>query len=283
MEGANHVKLGVLAIAAIAAAVVIALGLGLREISEPTVPYHTYFDESIQGLDLGAAVKYRGVTIGSVQGIDIAPDRRRIDVTLAIRAEDARALGPALRLPGVRTQLATQGITGVKFIDIDLVDPQANPPPELPFRPAANYIPARPSLLKGLTDSLYAVSQRLPAITDDTARVLSRMDRLLDEVGRERLPERVGKAVDGFDAAVADLRHVTRQLRDARLDTLVASARRATESLGDLGRDTSDQVGELGDTIHDLGEAARSIRELVQMIEREPDILIKGRARSKGR
>jgi ABC-type transporter Mla subunit MlaD len=282
-EGANHIKLGVLAITVIAAAIVTALVLGLRAVSEPTVPYHTYFDESVQGLDLGAPVKYRGVTIGSVQRIGIAPDRRRIDVTLAIRARDARALGPALRLPGLRAQLATQGLTGVKFVDMDLFDPQANPPPELAFRPAPNYIPARPSLLKGLTDILYAVGERLPAMTDDTARVLSRMDRLLDQVGRERLPERVGNAVDGFDAAIADLRHVTRQLRDARLDALVASARRATESLGDLGRDTSDQVGELGDTVHDLGEAARSIRDLVQMIEREPDVLFKGRARSKER
>ncbi|HEX7835986.1 MAG TPA: MlaD family protein [Kofleriaceae bacterium] len=282
-EESNHVKLGVLAIAAIAAVTVIALVLGLRAVSEPTVSYHTYFDESVQGLDLGAPVKYRGVTIGSVQRIGVAPDRRRVDVTLAIRARDARELGPALGLPGLRAQLATQGITGVKFVDMDVFDPETNPPPELPFRPAPNYIPARPSLLKGLTDILDAVGQRLPQVTDDTARVLSRMDRLLDEVGRERLPQRVGKAVDGFDAAIADLRHVTGQLRDARLDTLVASARHATESLGDLGRDTSDQVGELGDTIHDLGEAARSIRDLVQMIEREPDILIKGRARSKGR
>ena len=268
-EGANHVKLGVLAIAAITAAIVTALALGLHAISEPTVGYHTYFDESVQGLDLGAPVKYRGVTVGSVQRIGIAPDRRRVDVTLAIRAEDARALGPALRLPELRAQLAIQGITGVKFVDMDLFDPRANPPPDLPFRPAPNYIPARPSLLKGLTE--------------DTASVLARMDRLLDEVGRERLPERIAKAVGGFDAAVADLRYVTRQLRGARLDALAASARRATESLGDLGRDTSDQTTELGETIHDLGEAARSIRNFVEMVEREPDILVKGRARSKAR
>lgn len=277
VEAAKHVKLGVLALLAVAAVVVTALALGLGAISEPTVPYHTYFDESVQGLDLGAPVKYRGVTVGTVERIAIAPDRQRVDVTLAIREPDAAMLGPALRFPGLRAQLAIQGITGVKFVDIDLFDPAIDRPPELPFRPAPHHIPARPSLMKGLADSLYAINQRLPEVTGETARVLARIERLLDEVVRARLPDRIAKAVGRFDAAAGEVGHVARQLRDARLDALIASARRASESLGDLGRDASDQTSELGETIRDLGEAARSVRDLVQMIEREPDILVKGR------
>jgi hypothetical protein len=40
--------------------------------------YVTYFDESIQGLVIDSPVKYRGVFIGRVDGISVAPDSKLI-------------------------------------------------------------------------------------------------------------------------------------------------------------------------------------------------------------
>lgn len=64
---------------------------------------------------------------------------------------------------------------------------------------------------------------------------------------------------------------------------LIASARRATDSIGDLGRSTLSASDELGRTLRELGDAARAVRELAEDLQRQPDILVKGRARSNRR
>ena len=54
--------------------------LGARSLQKEVGRYVSYFDESVQGLDVGSPVKFRGVTIGTVGGIDVAPDHRHVEV-----------------------------------------------------------------------------------------------------------------------------------------------------------------------------------------------------------
>src|SRR5689334_9285868 len=115
---ATQLKLGAFVLVAIAAAIAVALGLGLRG-RVSTLRYHTYFDENVQGLELGSPVTFRGVRIGAVGAIAIAPDRVHVDVALDIRERDAVQLDLDTRGPAMRARLETQGITGVKYVDVD--------------------------------------------------------------------------------------------------------------------------------------------------------------------
>ena len=304
---ATNFKLGLFTLLAIAAALVVVLALGWRGTKSDRIRYHTYLDETVQGLEIGAPVKYRGVAIGSVSGIEIAPDMKHVDVTLAIAAEEARRLSLGQMSTDVRAQLGTQGLTGVKFVDLDLFDAKANPPPELSFRPSEHYIPARPSLVKGLEDNLESVGQRLPELVDAMLAAVQRVDGLIAELSRQDLPRRLATTVDHVDGAVSELhrllQHVDRaNIPDklaaaidhldasiakvsATLDAiggdggLVASTRRVTDSLGDLGRSTSGSAEELERTLHNLDEAAIAIRELAETLQNDPDMLVKGRRR----
>jgi len=49
----------------------------------------------------------------------------------------------------------------------------------------------------------------------------------------------------------------------------------------ELGKSSIDSSLELQHTLRELGEAARSLHDLVEEIERDPDMLVKGRARSR--
>lgn len=64
------------------AAVSMILWLGASKYLRKGVKYVTYFDESVQGLQVDSAVKYRGVEIGSVEKIRVAPDDRLIEVVI---------------------------------------------------------------------------------------------------------------------------------------------------------------------------------------------------------
>ncbi len=175
-----HFKIGLFAIAFVAAVVATSIGLGWRRTHEATVRYETYFDETIQGLDLGAPVKYRGVTIGKVAEIGVAPDRRHIRVRLGIARSATRRLDLDRIQGAVRAQLATQGVTGVRFIDIDLPD-APSPPPRLSFTPGEPYIPSRPSLLGGLQLDVQATARDLPPL-------IERMNATLHKLGGYRSP-----------------------------------------------------------------------------------------------
>ncbi|MGE5180754.1 MAG: hypothetical protein ACM31C_01765, partial [Acidobacteriota bacterium] len=232
-----------------------------------------------------------------------------VDVVLSLRRRDAELLGLAANHPELRAQLATQGVTGVKFIDLDFFDPAANPPPLLPFPPDEPYIPSRPSLLKGLSADLEAVGQRLPSLVDRADQTLDKLGKAIDDVRDEQVARRIAEAATEGTHALAGVRRLAGHLDRAKLEDrtsvaldriaraadhldqvigkldgergLVASAHRATDALGDVGRATLGSSEELERTVRELGDAARAVRELVEMLDRDPDMLVKGRARSR--
>ncbi|MBS1123195.1 MAG: Paraquat-inducible protein [Deltaproteobacteria bacterium] len=298
-------KLGLFTIAGVAAAIGVASLLGMR--SHPSERYHTYFDETVQGLDVGAAVEYRGVRIGRVAKIEFAPDRQHIDVSLAIDRRDARRLDLAATAQHLRTQLIFQGITGVKLIDIDFVGPSTGPPPQLRFKPAPRYIPSRPSMMRGLESNLESLQRHLPQLVENAAAAMEKLEHVAQDLEQARLPERALRMVDQAGDGISELRGLVRRIErtqlpdklasaigkadaaathlDQILDSvggahgLVASAKRATDSVGDLSRNTLGSTSELERTLRDLGDAARSMREFFDAVRRDPDMLVKGRAK----
>ncbi len=316
----NHFKLGLFVILAIAATITTAIALGAQRMKKETVKYHTYFNESVQGLDVGAPVKFRGVTIGFVSAIEIAPDHRHVDVVEELDSEDIRRMGLADRdggkkrarffvPPDLRAQLGSQGITGVKFVSIDFFDPKTNPPPELPFDVPENYIPAAPSMMKNLEDTVTKAMDKLPELVDAVVAITGRVDRMVaqlekddvtgkaaqtlghaDEVltdlgktmkklDRAQLPDRAAATLDDVSKAVAKLNNVLDRVDGD--DGLVASIRRASDAVGMLGRGAGTTTRELDDTLREVREAAESIRVLSEALERDPDMFLKGRAKAK--
>ncbi|HEX5063557.1 MAG TPA: MlaD family protein [Kofleriaceae bacterium] len=265
----RHVKLGLLALLAAAAVVSAMLALGLRK--KPTDVYHTYFNESVQGLDEGAIVKFRGVRIGKVKSISVAPDRRLIDVGMAIdrsRAAELRLDKSALTL---RARLVIFGITGVKLIDLDFADEHTPPAPELTFKPPARYIPSEMSLLGSLEDDVVTFAHRLPMIADHAIAALDAVHHVTYDA-RSLLEE--------TRDTVTAIGYVARGAARADLPKSIAKTLGTINgTLDELGQRTTDATGELESTIRDIGDAARQLRDFLDTLEREPDILIKGRYR----
>ncbi len=311
----NHFKLGLFVLASLGATLGAAVVLGARSVKRDTVEYHTFFNESVQGLDVGTSVKYRGVPIGVVSAIDIAPDRRHVDVSAQLDVDDIERLGLAegsgknrkfLVPEDMRSQLGSQGITGVKFVALDFFDTSTNPAPDLPFPTPPNTIPAAASLMKTLEDSIVQAVDQLPEVAASVRASLEKIEMLLEDVRQKDVPERVAKTLDEAAGALGDVRVVLRRFDESRVpqkaakaienldsavtklnkvmdridgdDGLVASAHRATDEFGEVGRSAHGTAAELENTLRDVGEAAQSIRALARSLEKDPAMLIKGRA-----
>jgi ABC-type transporter Mla subunit MlaD len=289
---------------------------GARNIPKESVTYASYFDESVTGLEVGSPVKFRGVTIGNVSAIELAQDRRHVKVSFELTVAVLRQLGIATvhgektqmtSAPNVRTQLSQTGVTGVKYVQIDFFDEGA-PKEELPFTVHGNYIPATPSSLKNIETSVVHAADRLPELTNQLLILLERVNRIAGEVEEQQLPTRAAailthadKTLSMVDEKIAALDtrgmsgeahatlsnlNLTAQRANVMLDHLggdqglLVSAQRVTDSVGDAARNANGFGIEFEHTLRDVSEAADAIKDLAGALERQPDMLLKGRARA---
>jgi phospholipid/cholesterol/gamma-HCH transport system substrate-binding protein len=141
--------------------------------------YQTYMKESVAGLNLNAPVRYRGVEVGRVQKIALAPGNvEQVQVTLAIER------GTPVKVDTLAV-LSTQGVTGIAFVDLT---GGSRDSPELVAAPGADYpvIKTGPSLMVRLDDSLI-----------DAAHTLKNAARMSDDL--PQLAQRIQRSADVFD------------------------------------------------------------------------------------
>jgi len=310
----NHWKLGLFVVSALLVGAAGIVYFGSRNLPKDVVTYVSYFDEAVTGLENGAPVKYRGVTLGNVSNVEVAPDRRHVQVSYDISSGAAQRLAlqgaggeKSLVAAGLRAQLGSQGVTGVKYISLDLFD-GADPPEALPFDPPPRYIPTTASTLKNLESAVTDAADRLPEVTEQLVVMLGRINGMLEQVEKERIPQRTSATLGNVDQVLAVLQTKLEGFKSAELsheaeatlhqvqDTIgrvnkllervdgkegvLANVERASIGMGDVARNASQVGTEAERTLREVGEAATAVRELADALERQPDMLLKGRARS---
>jgi len=172
---------GLFVLIGLAFAVVMIAWLGMGHYFEEGDLYVTYFDESVQGLDRDSAVKYRGVPVGRVDSIGVAPDSTLIEVVMKIES------GLELQdyTEDVTAQLKSIGITGIMFIGLDRkrhFDPDRSP--KITFTPEHPIIVSVPSDIKKYMEGLEDVLDQLSSmdVKGISSRVKSTLDRLNQSV-----------------------------------------------------------------------------------------------------
>jgi paraquat-inducible protein B len=297
----NHWKLGLFVLAGIGAGIGTLFWLGAQRFQRESFPAIAFFDESVQGLDVGSPVKFRGVTVGTVANITIAPDHRHVQVKSDIYVDSVRSLGISDGAPdpksgqpfmpqNLRVQLVAAGITGVRFVGVDFFDPERYPPPPLPFPPPWNYIPSAPSTLRSLEQAALEFANRLPALGEQTTATLTEGRATLAE-GRQTLTSlrQLSDELRGADGSVNRL--VTRletttqtfetAVRESDPAATTAALRAASSSVSGaadgLGGDLADVREELRVSLVALRDTLDSIRAFVDTLDRDPSILVRGR------
>ena len=315
--GTNRWKLGLFVIVGFTVALMALLALGARSWGKKTAEFVSYFDESVQGLEVGTAVMFRGVTVGKVSAIDIARDLRHVQVTGELSIEkvakldlgvEGKGLKPTKLNPDLRVQMAQTGITGVKFILIDFFDSKTNPPEPLPFEAPPNYIPTAASTMKTLEDTVVRTANRFPEIADDAAKAIAQVRMVAEQIQQGHLPDRATETLAQANSSLAELSTQMKAMNVAKLSSevelnlkefngvlvrtnalltrldgeqgLFHNAERSADAIGDVARGARSLGPEMELTLREVRGAARSIKRLADELERDPDMLVKGRAAS---
>jgi paraquat-inducible protein B len=193
-----YLRVGVLVVAGIALAFAFIIFLAGESRQGPQTILETYTQESVQGLDVGAPVRYRGVRIGRVttiglvaaeyeraQGTAFSDGFQRVMVRFSIDQNligETPSLEEAIRL-GLRARIASQGITGVNYVELDFARNQVGQvPPPPPWTPRFPVIPSIPSTVAQATAAAEQLIARLSVIplermATDFASILGTLNR----------------------------------------------------------------------------------------------------------
>ncbi len=214
-----------------------------------------YFDESVKGLNVGSSVVFKGVEIGKVSKIELLADAENMDFSIPVYArlssnqdlanldlslwEKKRGLSSFIK-KGLRARLITQSyLTGQLMIELEM-------------------LPDTPIVLKNKNAAMLEIPTVLSPIGE-----LSK--------GFQTLPLR--KTLETFNNILSQM--------DKELPRILPQFAEIGEKLNHFieqnGPLTSDTLNTMNETLYDISDAAKALRNFADYIERHPEAILKGK------
>lgn len=257
--------------------------VGASRYFEPGNRYAAYFDESVQGLQKDSTVKYRGVDVGRVERIRVAPDNHLVEVVMKIDlTADIRK--------GMAAELKSAGITGIMFVELARVVPgEKVTTPKITFATEHPVIPSRISTMQrvfaqveevmekmksvdfeGVSDQFKASGMaaerffdgpRTRALMENLERTTRRIDETVARVDNVLSGGRLEKVADAMEADLDAVGRLTAKLskdiEDARIPDRSAEAKQVLVEARELLADARRELKEM--RLSETGQAAARI------------------------
>ena len=259
----------------------------------------TYMRSSVQGLDVGSPVFMLGLQVGNVSAIKLMLDRAVGDAKVRVEMEvqpervlpehdvSLPVLTPEVQAmvdKGLRAEVATFSyITGASMISLTYV-PKARPIPVV-AEGNALVIPNEAGGFSGIMDGLSTVSDKLSALPIE--QIGDNLNNLLAHADATVAGPEIKQSLIELNSTLASINQLTNhanhdltpvlQRLPAIADNLQQALRNANTALASYGGN-SDFHNNLQQTLGQLNETARSIRALVEYLNRHPSSLIFGRS-----
>jgi ABC-type transporter Mla subunit MlaD len=281
-----QVSVGIMVLVGVGLLLGFVLFLTQNRLSGSDVVMETYIRESVQGLEVGSAVRYRGVSVGRVTQIGLASAEYRrpegepfaasfqlVVIRFAVnlsRVGDIPSLDDAVKL-GLRARLSSQGITGVSYIELDFVDSASGETRRSLWEPRYPWIPAVPSTVAQVQSAAENIMRQLQDV--DFGTLFGTIGSLATELRDQVKAAEVARAVNEATELLADFRRIAREadipgvLGEIRTTTLSlretvqsAEVRSALASLAAAAQDLRRTAARLPGTVTQLEAGVRSAR-----------------------
>jgi paraquat-inducible protein B len=271
------------------------------------VRYSLYFEDSLRGLTIGAPVEFKGIKVGSVVDVRLEYDEGkssfRIPVVVELEPERIATRGERMkRAPreafqtlvknGLRARLQSGNLlTGQLFIDLVMQ-------PKSPVRlaNAGHADPELPTIRGGGFDQMIATASGIMEQLDrvDYAALGADLQGTLKGTNALANGPQMQTALSDLAASLASVRVILRAV-DARAEPIAMNLEQALAAARDA-LEKSKQTMALVDGViapeaplhhqslrltQELAATARSLRHLVDMLERNPQALLLGKTPTK--
>jgi ABC-type transporter Mla subunit MlaD len=280
----NKYKVGVLVIFSILALFISLLSLGITKYFRKTYPFMTIVRSSVQGLQKGAKVRYKGVTVGSVKDIQLNTIGTNNDIFIIMEFDPTVFLKSSRLIngdkmlsndtfisvlnksisKGLRCQLNYEGITGQQYVEISYFDPKLYPvkdeedlklfPNHPPFLPSVESASVSNILIETQTAVQKIAKIDFEKISKEMEQLLSSMTELIDN--------------KDIHDSIRDIKEISNNLKQLTL--------RLNNALDE------DRINEITQKINNAADNFNRVlvssNALIDYIERNPQSLLKGKA-----
>lgn len=256
-----------------------------------------YFDSSVRGLSVGAPVEFKGIKVGSV-----------LDIRLEYRADDTNFMIPVLveiepeRIishdtdaqdspyqiietlveKGLRAQLRTGSLlTGKLYVELDM-----HPDTEVVMVGGETIVPELPTIAAANFDAITASVERFVAKLDtvNIEEISSELLAALKGANRVVNNPEIPVIITDLKASLSSFRSIVRKVDESNLKEAINAGHLALDKLEETLTLTN-RILKPGSPLQynvikltgELEETARSIRALVETLERNPQSLIFGK------
>ena len=258
--------------------VIIVLGAG--RYFQTTYTMETYFDESVNGLEIGSPVKLRGVRIGRVADIDFVAnvyqeaeekERRYVYVVCDIDPdmfgnldkEDFKEYVSREVDQGLRVRPTTLGLTGQLFLNLIYDKSGSGKPLPIDWNPDDAYIPSVPSTLSRIEAAVTTISNTLSGLNkDDISSIIKDVKSIVNTIdnfmktdgGKEAASHLLGV----LDETKKLLTRTNELMATPALDNFLADAASAVRGIDTIVNESSDDVIA---AVHEARQAITSFKK----------------------
>ncbi|MCI0455063.1 MAG: MlaD family protein [Candidatus Dadabacteria bacterium] len=299
---ARYYKIGVFVIVGSILAVIAVIVFGAGKFFRETILIETYFDQSVQGLDVGAPLKFQGVQVGNVKEIAFAFNEYRTTHTYVVvrceifqkRVGARKSLG---RIPteedrisrikglieeGLRLQLDSGGITGVAFLNMVYLDPERFPPLKIDWEPDSLYIPSAPGTITQITQAIENLTETfetidIKAMTDKVDQILVNVNKVIEDA---QIPLIAQDARELLVALGKNSERLDSILRSKEVEQTLSNLSQTLENVNTasqkFNRFTSTERQNLEQIFEELKITSENLRELTDTAKRYPSWFLFG-------
>ncbi|HCE1486223.1 TPA: MCE family protein [Vibrio parahaemolyticus] len=281
-DSKSSYKLGLFVVSALVSLFVVLFILGGRSLFEPKIIVETYFDESVSGLEVGAPVRFRGITAGEVVSIELSDalyeaavpreNRKsyvvvRSEITGAKRTieEWNRSIEISIER-GLRATTQLAGITGQQYLSFDYTSMDEGL--SFNWKPNYPYVPSTKSSAGKIVSGIQSLIARLDEADINT--LVANINMLI---------ETLNQSISALDADALNaqllallinsnqmVKSVDGVISDPEVKEIVSSLAQISKSLNSSLKDK----GDINKLIKDLDQAA--VRLDVIMADNQSDI-----------
>ncbi len=240
-EKSRRLRTGIFIVGSLLLFLAILFFLGGRDLFSKKIKVCTYFDESVQGLSRGAAVKFKGAPIGTVSDVRIIfPDY--VLVEMELDESNFTAGGDfedmflyEVRENGLNCRLEYVGITGLKFVDFDYhnAGKKRRQPPSFIGKTNAIYVPSVNSSFADISTSIGGAIDKLnqiniKEISEEATEIMRDVRSLLSDPALVSTIQHVSQVAANLESTSSMLGRI---VDEDRLENLVNTLEDSLKSL----------------------------------------------------